>query len=116
MSHRNTLEQGRAKFAYDKVKSNKNNEDYKTAAKKLPMYIKTNGLGAALAFMKSKKSPLYDDVHDWLIHEDCTVHNLLMKNPDGDLTEKIISLDSSNYRAVTNEVLSYMNWVRRFVD
>lgn len=114
MTFQNTLEQGRAKFAYDRVQENKS-EEYKTAAKKLPMYIKTNGLGAAIAFIKIKNIKLYNDVNAWLNSQDCTVHQLLNRNTP-ELIDKIISLDSSRYRAVTAEVLAYMNWVRRFVD
>lgn len=57
-SKRNTLEQGRAEFAYQCAqRANANDhikEEYKSLVKKLPMLIKTNGLGASMAFFYSK--------------------------------------------------------------
>jgi len=54
------IEQGRARFAYDKVMEanqelgEQGAQKYKSYVRKLPMYIKTNGIGATLAFIKAK--------------------------------------------------------------
>ena len=128
------LEQGRAKYAFDAVKSinedgaNKLKESYKSAAKKLPVLIKTNGLGQTLAFLKSKGGKkdkntgkkiengydkLYKQIGDWLRTE---AANQLVPQDELELVEEVIQLNSSVYRQVTVETLSLLNWVRRFVD
>jgi CRISPR-associated protein Cmr5 len=57
------IEQGRASFAYEcangiakqQKEKSKLAKEYKSYAKKIPMLIKTNGLGATFAFVLSKK-------------------------------------------------------------
>ena len=121
------IEQGRATYAYNAVNeinksdSKKIKESYKSAAKKLPVLIKTNGLGQTLAFVKSKRAKrgkpqngydkLYQQVGDWLRTD--TANKLV---PQGELVEKVIDLPSSTYRQVTIETLALFNWMRRFVD
>ena len=71
------LEQGRAKFAWDrallaKASSGVKYDEYKAYAKGLPMLIKSGGLGATLAFIRSKArkktgentayGQIYDDI------------------------------------------------------
>jgi CRISPR-associated protein Cmr5 len=120
------IENGRAKFAYDRAKENVNNQniensEYKSYVKKLPQMIKTNGLGATLAFVFSKKNSTYkavaDDIRLWL--EKNKGFGLIDMNGVDDLqkfVDSIIELDSSKYRALTIEVLSFLNWLRRFAD
>lgn len=114
-TQRNTLEQGRASFAYTCAQKSQS-EDYRTAAKKLPMYIKTNGLGAAMAFMKTKNNTLYGDVQEWLRKDECTVKPLMNWSSGLELSERLVNIDSAAYRAVTVEVLAFLNWLRRFAD
>lgn len=123
------LEEARARFAYEKAKAiaakgGKKAKEYKSYAKKLPMMIKTNGLGASLSFALSKsknkegqKTPwgnLYDDLNSWLKEP----HKiwLLGDNPTLDLSEAAINLESQEYRALTIEVLAFLNWLRRFAE
>jgi CRISPR-associated protein Cmr5 len=125
---RNAIERGRAKFAYDcvtEVVAISKNKEYKAYAKKLPMMIKTNGLGAALAFCRSKISDdtsksgyaykkLYEHITEWMKQDD---KQLLELSATEDLVEKVVSLeDSSEYRAVTVEVLAFLTWLRRFAE
>lgn len=121
------IEQGRAKYAFDAVKeindeeSKKLKESYKSVSKKLPVLIKTNGLGQTLAFVKSKHAKqdkpkngydkLYKQIGDWLRNESAN-----QSVPSGELVEQIIQLNSSTYRQVTVETLALLNWMRRFVD
>jgi CRISPR-associated protein Cmr5 len=129
------LEQGRAKYAYkcvedalkkfpkkqDAKEASKNAKAYKSYSKKLPMMIKTNGIGASLAFVLSKgksdeSTPwglLYRQIHDWLKSEKKW---LMGDNPSSDLSEVAINLDSQEYRALTVEVLAFLNWLRRFAE
>ena len=50
------IEQGRATYAFKVVQevSNPLKKEYKSVAKKFPVFIKMNGLGQSLAFLKSK--------------------------------------------------------------
>ena len=125
------IEQGRAKYAFEKVKEISDNsedgserlkENYKSMAKKLPVLIKTNGLGQTLAFLKSKGEKeaskpknahdrLYDQISIWLQTED--FKGLV---DAGELVEQVINLESHAYRQVTVETLALLNWMRRFVD
>ena len=123
-----TIEQGRAQYAFEKVKeisdnsedgSKKLKENYKSTAKKLPVLIKTNGLGQTLAFLKSKGGKIAINAHDklyehigfWLQTED---GKGLVE--EGELIEQVINLESQAYRQVTVETLALLNWMRRFVD
>ncbi|HLP92880.1 MAG TPA: type III-B CRISPR module-associated protein Cmr5 [Saprospiraceae bacterium] len=131
MSALKKLEQGRAKFAWDRAVLAKANNDlsydeYKSYAKSLPMMIKTSGLGATLAFIRSKKTnkngkntaygQIYDDLTAYFSQE----HKSYMIYGDGtakgELMEKIIDLDSYRYRMATVEVLAFMLWLRRFAE
>ena len=112
------IEQGRAKFAYDSVNdvAQNSNEDmkkkYKSCAKKLPVLIKTNGLGQALAFINKRddgNDKLYDTIGEWLINK-----QLIEANQD--LVNIVINKPSNEYRRLTTETLALLNWVRRFVD
>lgn len=126
------IEQGRANFAYGKVLAaqsglGKNDKKYKSYVKKIPMLIKTNGLGATLAYIKSKiksKSEdgkfseegkvyglIYEHLTEWLKSDEKRLINI-----DDDLVKAIISLNSAEYRAVTYEVLAFLNWLRRFAE
>lgn len=124
------LEQGRANFAYKcaevakACKIDKRSKEYKSYVKKIPMLIKTNGLGATFAFVKSKSKEdieksgyayklIYDHTGQWLRKDD---KNLWGLNESDDLVEMIIKLDSPQYRATTNEVLSFFKWLSRFAD
>ena len=114
------IEQGRAAFAYDCVREIAQNAEedlkkkYKSGAKKLPVLIKTNGLGQALAFIK-KRDPgnekLYDLIGKWL-----ACKKLVELGGNIDLVDAVISKPSNEYRRITTETLALLNWVRRFVD
>jgi CRISPR-associated protein Cmr5 len=121
------LEQGRAAHAWKCAVAARSNsgikyDEYKAYAKSLPMLIKTGGLGATLAFIRSKArkktgentayGQIYDDISGYLKAE----RTYLIDLRNEELVEKIIKLDSSEYRAVTIEVLSYMQWLRRFAE
>lgn len=130
------LEGGRAAFAYQCVKDAKQafgNDDrgqkgqkaYKSYAKKIPMLIKTNGLGATFSYVLSKQKSepdkkeyayklLHDKTDEWLGKED---KSYLLAGAEGDdLISRLISLPSHRYRAVTVEVIALFTWLRRFAD
>ena len=132
------IEQGRATYAYECAKqakgrwrkeTSKENEDskkakeYKSYAKKIPMMVKTNGLGSTLAFVKSKckqgedtaYSLLYEQLKTWLSKPENSYYKISLSVGD-DLVEKVIALNSSEYRAVTVETLALFGWLRRFAE
>jgi len=129
MANQSQLEQGRAAYAYqcaeDAKKSNKAKE-YKAYAKKMPMLIKTNGLGSAVAFALSKASREKDGKmkkEGWgLIYTHLAIY-LSEKSPNRlfdfkreDLAKTLTTINSFEYRATTIDVLAFLSWLRRFAD
>jgi len=116
----NTIEQGRALFAYQRINEAVNEgwaSEYKSYLKKLPMYIKTNGLGATFAFIfsKTKKDAykkIYDDCNKWLKEDPKKIFNIGNKT----LMEYILELNSQEYRSLTTEIISLFKWMARFAD
>lgn len=111
------IEQGRASFAYQ-CANDANQEyfsaEYKSYVRKVPVYIKTNGLGQTFAFIKSKEDKpawglIYDQTKKWLVSKS------LINNED-DLVKQIVESESFKYRQLTNEVISFFVWLRRFAD
>ena len=121
-TQRQKLEQGRAEFAFKSATTgyNSHQKEYAPAVKKLPMMIKTNGLGATVAFMFSKGKTLgtiLKNIEEWVNNTENLKTMLLLKNTEGgSLVQKILNLNSSEYRIVTIEVLAYLNWLRRFAE
>ena len=106
-------------FAYVKgiVESHKPIEKkYKSLVRKTPMRIKTNGLGATLAFVFSKKKGenqhalLYNHLKNWLSYND------MIDVEGSEFVAKVVAMEKAEYRAVTNELLAFLTWLRRFVD
>ena len=106
-------------FAYvkDITESHENMEKkYKSLVRKTPMRIKTNGLGATLAFVFSKKKGenqhtlLYRQLEDWLNEND------MLEGEGDELVEKIVAMENAKLRVVTNELLAFLTWLCRFVD
>lgn len=118
------LEQGRAEFAYKCVKeavekSEKGQKEYKSYAKKIPQMILSNGLGQTIAFIYSKCQNsdtyklIYDQIGRYLKSE---ATSRIKINENEDLISWIISHDSDEYRYLTQEVLAFFNWLRRFAE
>jgi CRISPR-associated protein Cmr5 len=112
------IEQGRASQAYKFVKQAIDDpkvswDNYKSGVRKLPAYIKTNGLGQTLAFIKNRDNfpRIYEQLTEWLQREN--EEGLEQK---GDLVQQVIAMPSARYRQVTMETLALINWMRRFVD
>ncbi len=120
------LEQGRAKFAYEYADGIEKalKEKFKSHVKSFPMLIKTNGLGASVAFLFSKKdkeSGVYklvgDSIVEWLTKDGRYKDYGLKELRDlKSLSEGTVQLDSTHYRALTIEVLAFFTWLRRFAE
>jgi len=140
------LEGGRAEFAYKCAKQGKEiikkteiegkyyeDNKYKSYVKKLPSMILTSGLGQTLAFIVSKKQKeknkqppgteenpknaydlIYQQLTEYLKSE--TSARISMPKDKTDLVEWVISLNSQEYRYVTEEVLAFLNWLQKFAE
>ncbi len=148
---RQGIEQGRATFAFNcannALKTQKRNKiseednaeyyestNYRSYVKKLPMLIKTNGFGAALAFVFSKRAKIkkgvnpgqkenpknaydliYEQLAKWLT-EESQITQSLFKGKSIELSEAVIQLLSPEYRTVTVETLALVAWMSRFAE
>jgi CRISPR-associated protein Cmr5 len=122
------LEKGRAEFAYRCVEkaieifkdNSKKQKEYKSYARKIPTMILSNGLGQTLAFIKAKseKGNAYDLIYKQLTEYMKSDHTARIKMPQekDDLVEWVISCDSSKYRYITQEILAFLNWLKRFAE
>lgn len=136
---RQGIEQGRASIAYKFAQKGKelgqkeinakgeeedsrDAKDYKSYAKKIPMMIKTNGLGATLVFVKSKKKKaayelLYKQLTEWFEkNQTYLMPEFRTTNKAEELAQHIVQLDSFSYRAATVETLALFGWIRRFAE
>jgi CRISPR-associated protein Cmr5 len=127
-TNRTKLEQGRAAFAYQCAEEASKNlgkpKEYKAYVKKMPMLIKTNGLGASMAFAFAKgakggkvetKTPwglLYTQIENWLKEDE----KGLIDFEKGRIAKFLAETDSYTYRAVTVEILAFLSWLRRFAE
>jgi CRISPR-associated protein Cmr5 len=122
------LEQGRANYAYACAELGAildKKSEYKSYVKKLPMLIKTNGLGAAIAFAFAKGSRngvpvtsnpwgvLYIQIEKWITHKEGLE---LMTFDENRFAKSLTETDCQTYRAVTVEVLALLMWMRRFAE
>lgn len=116
------IERGRAEAAYRAVEAfvgegDRKKKEYKSHVKKIPMLIKTNGLGATLAFIKGKDETykaIYEQIEEWLRLSPLKYG---AKQSGGVfLLREVLAFDSSKYRAFTQEVLVFTSWLKRLSD
>jgi len=126
------IERGRASFAFDCALKGKNlgeekAQEYKSYVNNVPVHVKTNGLGAALAFVYAKKNAKKkegnekENAYAKIYQQTCEYINeyanhIISGISEDDMVKTIISLDSSRYRALTVEVMAFFNWLRRFAN
>lgn len=117
MATRQTIEQKRASKAWqlvNEVKGENYKDKYNSWAKKLPILILSNGLGPAIAFLRSKNrdelKALYDHLAEWL------KNNVSWSDSSNELVERIIKSDSVIYKQATVEALAFTKWLSRFAD
>ncbi|KQC07100.1 MAG: hypothetical protein APR54_06385 [Candidatus Cloacimonas sp. SDB] len=145
MTTMNKLENGRAEYSYEMAEEGKRiqkealkihrnyyfDHQYKSYVKKTPMFIKTNGLGATIAFMLSKKNNkikkgkkpgekenpknaydlIYMQISYWF-KDERNIH----KFDFDDFSKELCKMDSQQYRAITTETLALFSWLRRFAE
>jgi len=112
------VESGRAQFAFacaEEGSKLEKKKEYRAHVRKLPALIRSNGLGATMAFIASKKGDnpawglIYEQVGEWLRRQG-------LAGADRPLEEQVVSLDSATYRMVTSEVLGFFRWLSRFAE
>lgn len=114
-------EKKRAEKAYEFANNGikEHGEKYDTIVGKLPMQIKTNGICETVAFhfSKSKKENGKDNAHKFVC-EQLWQWLKLQKYISNDNSEtfalELVKLSPAMSRAVTNETLIFLNWLRRF--
>lgn len=123
-----TLQQQRARFALNQVKSALNNADeksrkeFKSQAESFPAMIRMNGLGQAAAFYLSKREKekdkstrkinaherLYLLLSEWLTRQDQPYRD------HENLLAGITETDMHAYRLAQAEALLLLDWVKKF--
>uniref|UniRef100_A0A7V3ZH69 CRISPR type III-B/RAMP module-associated protein Cmr5 n=1 Tax=Dictyoglomus thermophilum TaxID=14 RepID=A0A7V3ZH69_DICTH len=95
-------------------------KNYRSYIKKIPTMILSNGLGQTLAFIKAKseKGNAYDLIYKQLTEYMKSPYTTRMKMPNDkkDLIDWVISCDSTDYRYITQEILAFLNWLKRFAE
>ena len=82
--------------------------------------ILSNGLGQTLAFIKSKSKEanayelIYTHLTAYMKSEVTTM--ISMPQEISDLTEWVISMESPKYKHANQEILAFLNWLRRFAE
>lgn len=118
-NNRQRLEQNRANFAFECAKKAGSNKEYKQWAKKVPMMVKANGLGATLAFLNTKgetQKSLIRDLEEWFKTDEKCKALITLSGNSYDLVGKITQVEMAAYRALTIETLAFFTWLRRFAD
>jgi CRISPR-associated protein Cmr5 len=129
ISYQKHIERERARFAYECAERGKDlnkSKEYKAYIKKIPMLIKSNGLASALAFVKAKSTTetskagyayyvINEQLTQWLKQEPKGILSDKLNN-NVDLVKAVLELNSDEYRAVTNEVLAFLTWLKRFAE
>lgn len=125
-----TLDQRRAQHAWKAVEGagkSQDPKDFAREAKRLPVRIKTAGLGQALAFLLAKaksdkdggdhRSRLLEELGDWLLEKRKVFRrpNVPEKNRDL-LVQAIIGGNANQLRRATEEALLYLQWLTRFSE
>jgi len=116
MSRQHSLEQERAKLAWDRVLAAKEESyagKYGQLARSAPADIQTNGLGQTLAFWNAKGKAhhraLLDHVSQWVKGK--------MGFSESDLLKWIINTaDTDGYRRATAEAAAFLIWLKLFAE
>lgn len=102
-----------AEFAYHKISENMtDNKEFRSLARSFPSMLQINGLGAAVAFLQSKKANkahgfMYGLLDQWTRDK---------FGGKGSLMERIVHMDSGSYRLYTNEIVNLCIWIKRFAE
>jgi CRISPR-associated protein Cmr5 len=118
-SPQQTIEQKRAKAAWDDVLAVKKEDSFKreylALVRSAPADVLTNGLGQTLAFLKAKGKGEHKALSDHLSQWVCPQMGWAQND---DLLRKLTEPDAGSdvYRQATAEVLAYLVWLKRFAE
>jgi len=119
MSRQRSLEQERAKKAWEyvrQVKEEKYAKEYGQLAKSAPADIQANGLGQTLAFWRAKAKKdahykaLLDHASAWVMGQ------MKQQHRDGLLCWIMAKASTDDYRRATAEAIAFLNWLKRFAE
>lgn len=131
---RPTLEQRRARHAWDAIQEVLETYPHQTIkekrvahekakkiggqAKKLPTRILASGLGQALAFLKAKNyaPEVLIRLGDWVLDKRANPQSKKPLPADKALVEAIVKGTSDFLRQATDEALAYLQWFNRFAE
>ncbi len=106
-----SLEQQRAKFAWERVQGC--SKDYTKLAKAAPALIMNNGLMQALAFYQSKDKAhhlaLNRHLCDWLYQR-----GIAQQADFASVMTALHGADAPTFRRATEETLALLKWIRQF--
>lgn len=112
-----TLVQQRAAQAWGYVKKAAKTpfaKKYRSLVRTFSSYILTNGLAAALAFLKAKggeeHKELYEHIASW-VGKQCG-----SEETTPDLLEMLLQKDVYTYAQATEETLVFVTWLKRFAE
>lgn len=130
-SRQQSLEQERARFAWDCIKkvSDGNKKEYGSLAKRAPADIQVNGLGQTLAFWRAKgyknghpqqkaDDQLLEHVCSWLVGAE---RGLGISNNEQTNGNKLLywvahTANTDQYRRATSEAIAFLLWLKRFAE
>lgn len=136
MSRQRSLEQERAKAAWDKISDVRNKQlqekdhfgkEYGSLAKSAPTDIQTNGLGQTLAFWRAKGYEKGQPKHNGnnahyqlLVHLSSWLREQL-KLPISQDAESVLNwivekATTEEYRRATAEAIAFLSWIKRFAE
>ena len=109
-----TLEQERAKFAWEKVQGQ--SEDYRNLVKGLPAMIMTNGLMQTLAFLEAKGKDHHKNLVKHIVEWMNERKIIDQGNDFGKVMNRLYGCSSHEYQRITEEVLAFLRWLRQLAD
>lgn len=110
-----TLQQRRAAAAWTDSQAvpAPNRESYKSLVRGFAAMIQTDGLGAALAFLKAKNKQehqmLTQHLSGWVLKQ-------LGASNQTDLLNWLLGQNSGMYRRAASEAIAYLMWLKRFAE
>jgi CRISPR-associated protein Cmr5 len=133
MSRQRSLEQDRAKVAWERVASVREDKrsyakEYGSLARSAAADIQANGLGQTLAFWRAKgfkdgqpgdneHSRLFQDVSEWVMEQLRRPSGVAKAAADRNLLDWIMkSAETDQYRRATTEAVAFLVWLKRFAE
>ena len=113
-------------FVKDKIKDKNPAKEFESYVNKLPAYIFTNGIGNTFAYLAAQQgkkenntwSLVVNAIYVWLKNKESGFNSNIEKYKGNNNIDTILemtkSLDNNMLLALKEEVLAYINWLRKF--